>query len=108
MGWYDAEPDSNKESGRPTTPCIFTSVTPAWSNANLVRLAEKIKSPLLFAHVRASTSGAVTEANCHPWKQVSGFLIGYLDPERKLIFLFCIVTVGSCGCIMVALPNLTR
>ncbi|ORZ19903.1 nucleophile aminohydrolase [Absidia repens] len=49
------------------TPCIFTSVTPAWNNTNLVRLAEKIKSPLVFAHVRASTSGAVTEANCHPW-----------------------------------------
>lgn len=63
VGWYDSDPDEG--SG---TPCIFTSVTPAWSNSNLVRLAERIKSPLLFAHVRASTSGAVTEANCHPWK----------------------------------------
>ncbi|KAJ8654991.1 hypothetical protein O0I10_009387 [Lichtheimia ornata] len=62
VGWYDSDPDEG--SG---TPCIFTSVTPAWSNSNLVRLAERIKSPLLFAHVRASTSGAVTEANCHPW-----------------------------------------
>lgn len=32
-----------------------------------MRLAEKIKSPLIFAHVRASTSGAVSETNCHPW-----------------------------------------
>lgn len=63
VGWYDSEPDEGS-----ATPCIFTSVTPAWSNSNLVRLAERIKSPLLFAHVRASTSGAVTEANCHPWK----------------------------------------
>ncbi|CDS06948.1 hypothetical protein LRAMOSA09471 [Lichtheimia ramosa] len=62
VGWYDSEPDEGS-----ATPCIFTSVTPAWSNSNLVRLAERIKSPLLFAHVRASTSGAVTEANCHPW-----------------------------------------
>ncbi|KAG2215681.1 hypothetical protein INT45_000001 [Circinella minor] len=62
VGWYDSE-DQDKTH----KPCIFTSVTPAWSNSNLVRLAEKIKSPLLFAHVRASTSGAVTEANCHPW-----------------------------------------
>ncbi|ORY97807.1 nucleophile aminohydrolase [Syncephalastrum racemosum] len=61
VGWYDNEPDDR------SPPCIFTSVTPAWSNTNLVRLAEKIKSPLLFAHVRASTSGSVTEANCHPW-----------------------------------------
>ncbi|KAI9317425.1 nucleophile aminohydrolase [Dichotomocladium elegans] len=64
VGWYDSDTDNTQSS---TTPCIFTSVTPAWSNSNLVRLAERIKSPLLFAHVRASTQGTVTEANCHPW-----------------------------------------
>ncbi|KAL1929683.1 hypothetical protein VTP01DRAFT_1821 [Rhizomucor pusillus] len=67
VGWYDSEKDNIESEAATMTPCIFTSVTPAWSNSNLVRLAEKIKSPLLFAHVRASTSGAVTEANCHPW-----------------------------------------
>ncbi|KAF9582682.1 hypothetical protein BGW38_010893 [Lunasporangiospora selenospora] len=35
---------------------------------NLIRLAEKIKSPLVFAHVRASTAGSVSESNCHPWQ----------------------------------------
>ncbi|KAI9010890.1 nucleophile aminohydrolase [Phycomyces nitens] len=63
VGWYDSEPEKDTR----ITPCIFTSVTPAWNNNNLVRLAEKVKSPLVFAHVRASTSGAVTEVNCHPW-----------------------------------------
>ncbi|OBZ87421.1 putative glutamine amidotransferase DUG3 [Choanephora cucurbitarum] len=62
IGWYDNDPQDEI-----TTPCIFTSVTPAWSNINLVRLAEKIRSPLVFAHVRASTSGSVSETNCHPW-----------------------------------------
>ncbi len=52
----------------PHAPCIFTSVTPAWNNANLHRLAEKIRSPLIFAHVRASTAGALSETNCHPWR----------------------------------------
>ncbi|KAI9277372.1 nucleophile aminohydrolase [Sporodiniella umbellata] len=65
VGWYDNE--ECKEKKTEVTPCIFTSVTPAWNNTNLVRLAEKIKSPLIFAHVRASTSGAVSETNCHPW-----------------------------------------
>ncbi|KAE8224672.1 hypothetical protein CF319_g2481 [Tilletia indica] len=64
VGWYDAEPDPELGSA----PCIFTSVTPAWNNQNLQRLAEKIKSPLVFAHVRASTSGALSETNCHPWR----------------------------------------
>ncbi|GHJ85453.1 hypothetical protein NliqN6_1855 [Naganishia liquefaciens] len=49
-------------------PCVFKSIHPAWSNANLNRLAEKIRSPLVFAHVRASTMpGAPSEDNCHPW-----------------------------------------
>ncbi|KAK1925024.1 cytoplasm protein [Papiliotrema laurentii] len=49
-------------------PCVFKSLSPAWSNANLIRLAEKIRSPLIFAHVRATTSaGAPSEENCHPW-----------------------------------------
>ncbi|EIW69647.1 hypothetical protein TREMEDRAFT_30393, partial [Tremella mesenterica DSM 1558] len=49
-------------------PCIFKSITPAWSNTNLTRLAEKIRSPLVFAHVRATTmAGAPSEENCHPW-----------------------------------------
>ena len=30
-------------------PCIFKSITPAWSNANLTRLAEKIRSPLVLS-----------------------------------------------------------
>ncbi|WWD15866.1 hypothetical protein CI109_100290 [Kwoniella shandongensis] len=49
-------------------PCLFKSISPAWSNANLTRLAEKIRSALVFAHVRASTmAGAPSEDNCHPW-----------------------------------------
>ncbi|KAG0237343.1 hypothetical protein BGW42_001263 [Actinomortierella wolfii] len=64
VGWYESDPDP--ELGE--SPCIFTSVTPAWNNMNLIRLAEKIKSPLVFAHVRASTAGSVSESNCHPWQ----------------------------------------
>ena len=60
-GWYDSVYDEELGS----QPCIFTSVTPvraapvcawvrlnsvgqAWNNVNLVRLAEKIKSPLVL------------------------------------------------------------
>ncbi|KAG0216538.1 hypothetical protein BGX28_000052 [Mortierella sp. GBA30] len=59
VGWYESQPDP--ELG--AAPCIFTSVTPAWNNMNLIRLADKIKSPLVFAHVRASTAGSVSESN---------------------------------------------
>ncbi|KAG0002611.1 hypothetical protein BGZ79_002674 [Entomortierella chlamydospora] len=63
-GWYESQPDSESD----VAPCIFTSVTPAWNNMNLIRLADKIKSPLVFAHVRPSTAGSVSESNCHPWQ----------------------------------------
>lgn len=48
-------------------PCIFTSTIPAWNCTNLSRLASKTVSPLVFAHVRASTEGALAESNCHPF-----------------------------------------
>jgi len=63
VGWYDSQYDP--ELGN--QPCIFTSITPAWNNANLTRLAEKIKSPLVFAHVRATTAGSLSTDNCHPF-----------------------------------------
>lgn len=48
-------------------PCIFTSTIPAWNCRNLERLASKTVSPLVFAHVRASTEGALSDSNCHPF-----------------------------------------
>jgi predicted glutamine amidotransferase len=61
VGWYSPEIDP--------TPCVFTSITPAWSNRNLHRLAEKIRSCCFFAHVRAASSGLlVSEVNCHPFQ----------------------------------------
>ncbi|KAL0951254.1 hypothetical protein HGRIS_007972 [Hohenbuehelia grisea] len=64
VGWYDSVYDEELGS----QPCIFTSVTPAWNNINLTRLAEKIKSPLVFGHVRATTAGSLSLDNCHPFK----------------------------------------
>lgn len=70
-GVDDAAPKAklrDTKDANPEAPCIFTSVTPAWNNQNLRRLCEKIRSPLVFAHVRASTAGALSETNCHPWR----------------------------------------
>jgi predicted glutamine amidotransferase len=60
VGWYAPEIGP--------LPCPFTSVTPAWSNSNLRNLADHVKSPCFFAHVRAATLGmAVSSVNCHPF-----------------------------------------
>ncbi|CAJ0626993.1 5573_t:CDS:10 [Entrophospora sp. SA101] len=86
--WYES---NNQESEQTESPCIFSSVTPAWNNKNLSRLAEKIKSHLVFAHVRASNSGALSETNCHPWQYESlmwmhnGHIQDFYKIKRKLV-----------------------
>ena len=58
VGWY----------GVGDTPGVFHGVEPAWNNHNLHELAGHINSPLVFAHIRASTGTAVQETNCHPFR----------------------------------------
>jgi predicted glutamine amidotransferase len=58
LGWYDAE---DKEPG------LYREVRPAWSDENLRHLCRHIRSPLFFAHVRASTGTPTTRPNCHPF-----------------------------------------
>ena len=60
VGWY-----ANDDP----VPCVITAVTPAWSNRNLHNLAEKLRTGMLFAHVRAASPGMpVTDLNCHPFR----------------------------------------
>ena len=58
IGWYGAE----------DTPGVFHSVEPAWNDHNLRELAQHLTSPLVFAHIRASTGSAIQQTNCHPFR----------------------------------------
>ena len=58
IGWY----------GTAETPGVFHSTEPAWNDRNLHELAQHVESPLVFAHIRASTGTAVQETNCHPFR----------------------------------------
>jgi predicted glutamine amidotransferase len=58
VGWY----------GKQDTPGVFHSVEPAWNDRNLRELAGHITSPLVFAHIRASTGSPVQQTNCHPFR----------------------------------------
>lgn len=58
LGWY----------GDLSRPGLYRDTMPAWSDANLRSLAEQIRSPLFFAHVRASTGTATSRLNCHPFR----------------------------------------
>jgi len=58
LGWY----------GTGERPAVYHSVAPAWNDRNLVELADHLVSPLFFAHIRASTGGAIQQTNCHPFR----------------------------------------
>ena len=58
IGWY----------GVGETPGVFHSVEPAWNDRNLRELADHIVSPLVFAHIRASSGTPVQQTNCHPFR----------------------------------------
>ncbi|CAJ1377782.1 unnamed protein product [Effrenium voratum] len=60
VGWY---------AQQAPLPCVFTSLKPAWNDPNLRNLSEEVRSPLIFAHIRAAGPfSSVNEAACHPFK----------------------------------------
>jgi glutamine amidotransferase len=81
IGWY----------GDPETPGTFHSVEPAWSDRNLRDLAAHVRSPLVFAHIRATSGSPVQQTNCHPfrhgrWLWMHNGLIGdFTRVKRDLV-----------------------
>jgi glutamine amidotransferase len=59
IGWYTQDT---------ATPAVFRDTGPAWSDRNLHELADHVRSPLFFAHIRASSGTAVQQTNCHPFR----------------------------------------
>jgi len=59
LGWY-----VHNISERPG---LFRSISPAWNNNNLLYNAPLIKTDCMFAHIRAASEGAISEANSHPF-----------------------------------------
>ena len=81
LGWYDGGPE----------PAVYKSTQPAWSDPNLHEIAYHVRSPLLFAHVRASTGTAVQRTNCHPFRHGrwlwmhNGLIRGFPRLKRDLV-----------------------
>ena len=83
IGWYP--------NGGGTAPAVFKGTHPAWNDRNLREVATQIHTPLLFAHVRASSGTPVQRSNCHPfrhgrWLWVhNGSLAGFDKVKRDLL-----------------------
>ncbi len=81
IGWYGERPE----------PAVFKSVHPAWNDRNLREVASQIRTPLMFAHIRASTGTPVQRSNCHPFRygrwlwMHNGSVASYPDLKRDLM-----------------------
>ncbi|MET0942114.1 MAG: class II glutamine amidotransferase [Mesorhizobium sp.] len=80
VAWYGARPE----------PGLYRDILPAWSDPNLKSLCRQISSGLFLAHVRASTSGATSRANCHPfvsgnWAFMHNGQIGGFEKIRRAL-----------------------
>jgi glutamine amidotransferase len=85
VGWYAQESID--------TPALLRDVGPAWNNRNLREIADHVRSPLFFAHIRASTGTAVQQTNCHPFRHGrwmwmhNGAIAGFHHMRRELSLL---------------------
>ncbi|MFF5443994.1 class II glutamine amidotransferase [Streptomyces sp. NPDC012888] len=83
VGWYARETGTD-------TPAVVRDVGPAWNNRNLREIAQHVMSPLVFAHIRASTGTAVQQTNCHPFRHGrwmwmhNGSIAGFHQLRREL------------------------
>jgi predicted glutamine amidotransferase len=81
IGWY----------GSRLEPAVFKSTHPAWNDDNLREVAGHIRTPLLFAHVRASSGTPVQRSNCHPFRygrwlwMHNGSLAMFPEVKRELL-----------------------
>src|SRR5215207_2388142 len=81
IGWY----------GDSTTPAVYKSTHPAWNDRDLHEIAGQIRTPLLFAHVRASSGTPVQRSNCHPFRygqwlwMHNGSLAGFHELKHDLL-----------------------
>ncbi|WP_344044432.1 class II glutamine amidotransferase [Nocardioides panacihumi] len=81
IGWYGEGPE----------PAIYKNVSPAWNDANLHEIARQVRTPLLFAHIRAATGTAVQRSNCHPFRwgrwlwMHNGMINGFHEMKRDLM-----------------------
>jgi glutamine amidotransferase len=81
IGWY----------GDSETPAVYKSTHPAWNDRDLHEIAGQIRTPLLFAHIRASSGTPVQRSNCHPFRHGrwlwmhNGSLARFQEMKRDLL-----------------------
>ena len=82
-------------------PALYKCVDPVWNDRNLREISRQIRSPLIFAHIRASTGTPVQQTNCHPFRHGkwlwmhNGQIAGFQDIKRELVMAVDPALYGS-------------
>ena len=77
--------------GQEETPAVFRSIEPAWNDRNLREISGHVTSPLVFAHIRASTGSPIQQTNCHPFRygkwlwMHNGLIREFTQVKRELV-----------------------
>lgn len=80
VGWYGEGP----------VPGVFRSIEPAWNDRNLHEISGHVRSPRVFAHIRAAIGSPVQQTNCHPFRHDNwlfmhnGYIEGFREMKRDL------------------------
>lgn len=80
IGWY----------GESENPGRYRELRPAWSDENLISIANSVRSRMFLAHLRAASQGVVQRTNSHPFTegrwlfQHNGEIIGFRQVHRAL------------------------
>lgn len=83
IGWYG--------EGDNAAPSVYKVIEPAWNDPNLREIASRIRTPLLFAHIRAATGTPVQRSNSHPFRHGrwlwmhNGLIHGFAKIKRELV-----------------------
>lgn len=83
IGWYG--------EGEGAEPSVYKVIEPAWNDQNLREIASRIRTPLLFAHIRAATGTPVQRSNSHPFRHGrwlwmhNGLIHGFAKIKRNLV-----------------------
>jgi predicted glutamine amidotransferase len=81
VGWF----------GDDGEPVLYRGIDPLWNDRNFRELSRKIRSGLIFAHIRASTGTPVQQTNCHPFRHGkwlwmhNGQINGFHQVKRELV-----------------------
>jgi glutamine amidotransferase len=81
IAWYDSTISEN--------PAVYVATTPIWADYNIGRIADKIRSNVVVAHVRGASEGMpVSITNTHPFTAGPFAFMhnGSVDDFRSSIF----------------------